>query len=325
MVSDFGNRTLTREQFDAAITMLRDVRTADPVSPRQRQLFRWYRWSIWIFFGSVVTMVFGAKHLDKYSTDAIGWLVMSVAAAMLFSLLASTVLFVLNLKLIAQTAREMVIAVRSRLWRLTTPGAHRPTWVRRALWIPKAYFGLLMAIAAGVAVWTGLAGIVITVVLAAYFFLSFARRRLALLDDADRLAQSLAGLQADGIAPPTVGVPDEMFRKVAQIEERHIERKRDEALAGLDSHTAGYALVRSRHLVQQLQGIEPMVRLRIERCIADLVDAPAPAAATVVETTAVPGTGYSISFRRDAEKLRIEVLALSGPGDAHPAEEIAHG
>lgn len=325
MTSDSGHRTLTREQLDAAVAMLRDERTAHPVSPRQRRLFRWYRWSIWVFCGSLVAVILGGTYLHKFPTGVIGWFYWSAFAITLLSLLASIVLFALNLKLITQTAREMVIAVRSRLWRLTAPDAHLPTWGRRVLWITKAYFWLIMAIAVAAAVLSGWPGAVITVVIAAYFFLSSARRRLALLDDADQLAQLLAGLQADGAAPAKVGVPDEVFRKVAQIEERQIERKRAEALAGLDGHTAGYALVRSRRLVQQLQETEPMIRLRIEHCIADLVDAPAPATAPVVETIAVPDTGCSISFRRDAQKLRIEVLELSGPERTLPAKEVARG
>lgn len=325
MVSDYGDRTLTRGQLEAAVAMLRDERVAHPVSPRQRQLLRWYRWSIWTFCASLVAMVFYAYHLSEHPLHGFEWPGVLVGLAAVLSLLASIVLCALNLKLMVQTAREMAIAIRTRLWHLAAPVARRPTWARRALWVPKAYGWLLVAAAIAGAVASGWIGIIVAIVVAAYFLLWFARRRLALLDDANRLAQLLGRLQADGATSATVGVTDEVFRKVAQIEERHLERKRATALAGLDSGPAGYALVRSRRLIQQLHETEPTDRLRIERCLAGLSNAPTPSGPPSVETIAVPDSGRSISFRRDAEKLRIEVIELSGPANSRPSEEAVRG
>ena len=150
-------------------------------------------------------------------------------------------------------------------------------------------------------------------------------KSLARLDDADRLVPSLAGLQTGSGDLATVSLPDEVFRKVAQIEEQQVERKRTEALAELDTSAAGRAVVRSRRLVEQLSQTNPTDRLRIERCIADLTDAPARPGAPVVETVAVPDTGRSINIRRDAQQVRIEVLELSESGRTGPVEEVARG
>jgi len=325
MAANPGDRTLTREQLDAAVAMLRDERAAHPVSPRQRRLLRWYEWAVWGFLAGLAAFVVLIARFENRPNPKFGWPEGLVGGAALLSLLAALVLFALNLKLLLQTAREVVIAVRSRLWRLTAPGAHRRTWVRRVLLVPKTYGWLLAAGALGGAAAAGWFGIVVAIVVAAYFFLWFARRRLARLDDAERLVQSLAGLQG-GASPQGVGVPDAVFRKVAQIEDRRIERQRAEAMAGLAKGPTGYALVRSRRLVHQLQTVDdPTERLRIEHGIADLARVPARADVPEVETAAVPGSTCVLRFRRDAQALRIEVLELVGAaaGD-RPAEEAAH-
>lgn len=73
MASYSDDRTLTREQLDAAVAMLRDERAAHPVSPRQRHLFRWYRWAIWAFCGSLVAVDFYAAYVSDDPKQKFGW------------------------------------------------------------------------------------------------------------------------------------------------------------------------------------------------------------------------------------------------------------
>ncbi len=332
IASNTGDRTLTYEQLHAAIAMLGDERAAHPVSARQRRLFRWFQWAVWFFLAGfmlffLLLLLVPTKE-EEFSVTAMVAL-MLVFLAFWLSLLAAFVLLALNAKLFVQTVREMAIVIRSRLWRLTSRGVRRPAWLRRLLWVPKAS-GLFVAavVLSGLAMglwelsreslFSALLSLAIVVVIAAHFFLRFARRRLALLDDADRLATSLASLQPGSA---TVVVADAVFRKVAQIEDGQIERKRAEALAGPEQRATDYALLRSRRLVQQLQEFEPMERLRIERSIASLADTEASSDAPVgIETVAVPQTGCVLRVRRDAATRRIEVLELSAEGGS---EEVA--
>jgi len=332
IASNTGDRTLTYEQLHAAIAMLRDERAAHPVSARQRRLFRWFQWAVWFFLAGfmlffLLLLLVPTKE-EEFSVTAMVAL-MLVLLAFWLSLLAAFVLLALNAKLFVQTVREMAIVIRSRLWRLTSRGVRRPAWLRRLLWVPKASgllfaAGVLSGLAMGLwelsreSLFSALLSLAIVVVIAAHFFLRFARRRLALLDDADRLATSLASLQPGSA---TVVVADAVFRKVAQIEDGQIERKRAEALAGPEQRATDYALLRSRRLVQQLQEFEPMERLRIERSIASLADTEASSDAPVgIETVAVPQTGCVLRVRRDAATRRIEVLELSAEGGS---EEVA--
>lgn len=335
IASNTGDRTLTYEQLHAAIAMLGDERAAHPVSARQRRLFRWFQWAVWFFLAGfmlffLLLLLVPTKE-EEFSVTAMVALMLVLLAfgPSLLALLAAFVLLALNAKLFVQTVREMAIVIRSRLWRLTSRGVRRPAWLRRLLWVPKASglfvaAGVLSGLAMGLwelsreSLFSALLSLAIVVVIAAHFFLRFARRRLALLDDADRLATSLASLQPGSA---TVVVADAVFRKVAQIEDGQIERKRAEALAGPEQRATDYALLRSRRLVQQLQEFEPMERLRIERSIASLADTEASSDAPVgIETVAVPQTGCVLRVRRDAATRRIEVLELSAEGGS---EEVA--
>jgi hypothetical protein len=353
MTVEPSKSVLSREQIRQALAVLREEQQAHPISAARRRLFVWYGISVWFFIISLFVSWIAFLWIKPELQELLQYFLVVVFV----SFLAIVLLFFLNMKLILDTWREFRIALRTKLWQLETQMRTRRRWPRRLMKVVGAFF--LVAFLAGtwgaliVAIvvflqlialaflqrrWAApIAAIVVCLLLiavVAYFFLRFARKRLDVLRDSDRLVAFLTELDASE-APTGIGrvaIPTAYFKGIGAIEDIHIQRHRAKAIDEFRHSAHGYAVVKSRAIIADIAKLDEASQLRIEARIVELASESPPPEATLepggIWRVPVTETPYEIVCRQDQAAHRIKLLSLrqsDGTSSPRPIAEAPHG
>jgi hypothetical protein len=330
MTVEPSKSVLSREQIRQALAVLREEQQAHPISAARRRLFVWYGISVWFFIISLFVSWIAFLWIKPELQELLQYFLVVVFV----SFLAIVLLFFLNMKLILDTWREFRIALRTKLWQLETQMRTRRRWPRRLMKVVGAFF--LVAFLAGIRWAAPIAAIVVCLLLiavVAYFFLRFARKRLDVLRDSDRLVAFLTELDASE-APTGIGrvaIPTTYFKGIGAIEDIHIQRHRAKAIDEFRHSAHGYAVVKSRAIIADIAKLDQASQLRIEARIVELASESPPPEATLepggIWRVPVTETPYEIVCRQDQAAHRIKLLSLrqsDGTSSTRPIAEAPH-
>ena len=334
MTAEASESVLSREQIRQALAVLREEQQAHPISAARRRLFVWYGISVWFFIISLFVSWIAFLWMPELQ-ELLHELLQYFLVVVFVSFLAIVLLFFLNMKLILDTWREFRIALRTKLWQLETQMRTRRRWPRRLMKVVGAFF--LVAFLAGISGAAPIAAIVVCLLLiavVAYFFLRFARKRLDVLRDSDRLVAFLTELDASE-APTGIGrvaIPTAYFKGIGAIEDIHIQRHRAKAIDEFRHSAHGYAVVKSRAIIADIAKLDEASQLRIEARIVELASESPPPEATLepggIWRVPVTETPYEIVCRQDQAAHRIKLLSLrqsDGTSSTRPIAEAPHG
>jgi hypothetical protein len=328
MTVEPSKSVLSREQIRQALAVLREEQQAHPISAARRRLFVWYGISVWFFIISLFVSWIAFLWIKPELQELLQYFLVVVFV----SFLAIVLLFFLNMKLILDTWREFRIALRTKLWQLETQMRTRRRWPRRLMKVVGAFF--LVAFLAGIRWAAPIAAIVVCLLLiavVAYFFLRFARKRLDVLRDSDRLVAFLTELDASE-APTGIGrvaIPTAYFKGIGAIEDIHIQRHRAKAIDEFRHSGHGYAVAKSRAMIADIAKLDEASQLRIEARIAELASESPPPEATLepggIWRVPVAETPYAIICRQDQAAHRIKLLSLRQSDGTSSTRPIAEG
>ncbi len=313
---------LERAQLDQALGVLRELR-ANPVSSRQRKLFLWFQASFWGFWISLIAffvavMAGGLQVVDGKSRLTAPTEFLGVAMLVCFVSLFASLLW--NSGLLWQTWRQFRLALRTRLWGVVEPRSTGRRWPRRLVLAATAV--ILAPLILLPPAWP-----VVLFVLPGYLFLHIARRRLDVLARAPGLEQLLIdrAQAATSAGTDAIGIPANAFRKLVDIEEAEIQRRRAEAIDAVREEEGEYALLRTRAMVSEAGRLDAATQLRVEARIENLASEPRPPEARregdgAAWRVAVPETALEIVYEVDEEERRIDLLSIrqAGGGVATP-------
>ncbi len=310
-----NDRVLNRAQAMRALAIIREERRANPVLPSQRRLFRWFQFSFWGFWLSVV-IAYGIAFVATEASEGIFVTIITAPMVCFISLLAS---LKWNWRLLRDTWGQFRIARRAKLWWVV----ERHRWFSRVLFWVAALISAPMLLAVVFNEFWLFTLPVMLLVAPVYLFLHVANRRLDLIAGAAELEQLVADEHAAGaLDTGFIRVSADAFERMAEIEDAQIQRRRAEAIDAFRSENEGFALLKSRAMVHATTQLDAATHLRVEERVAELGSDPHPPDAAHESGgpwhVRVLNTPMEILYRVDEEARRVDLLTVQSVGQEVP-------
>ena len=308
-----AQQVLSQAQVNQALAVLREERGSHPYTDGQRKLFNWFRisfWGLWLpYIALMALMLTGTVSSSGDESPA----VITLMAVMGLSFLSLLFSVPAQWPLFWRTLREFRLARRTRVWQLVGSGKGLWAWVALVgRWAALVIFAVAV-VAAGVLIveepFPGIAVLFLVLTALFYWFVSYARKRLAALAALEPLLEQGEPARAGsgGVLLPTAVV-----QQMGDVEDGRIQRRRAEAISKGIAAESGYAVLRSRMLVAEEARLDTATQLQIEARVAGLAADPEPSDAKPAGPGVwrIPAAGVEILYAVDHDARRIELHAI---------------